>query len=107
MAEQTIWVKASEKQGERVAIWEVNDRHPKNDAGEREIYVAGQDQKPQEVAPTARVLDALAKGVLVQTTKAGKEKESAAPPAGGDTTNPTAPPNPTENPETTPANGQG
>lgn len=106
MAENVIYVKAHPSVGEKVALWEQNDRHPKNAAGERECFVAGQDQEPQPVAATAKVLEALRQERLIQTTKGGKEAANpVATPAGGDTTNPLTDPNAPQNPETDPANG--
>lgn len=109
MAENYIYVKAHPKMGEQVGLWETNDRHPKNPAGEREVFVAGQEQEPQQVAQTAKVLEALRQERLIQVTKGGGEaKNPIATPPGGETTNPLAPDaNAPENPETTPASGQG
>lgn len=97
-----IWVKVTEKQGTRVGVWEVNDRHPKNPDlnDEREIYVAGQDQEPQQVARTTKVQMALKDEAIMQVDapsggRKAKAKASAdadkpepntgtgAPPTGG------------------------
>lgn len=73
-----IYVKAAEKAGDRVALWEVDDRHPANAAGAREAFVAGQASDPQQVYPTAKVLTALKDEWIVATTAKGKE---TAPPS--------------------------
>lgn len=105
--EQYIYVKPHPDMGEKVALWEVNDRHPENEAGEREVFVAGQKSEPVQAARTGKVLEALKDNRLVETSAGGKAKKADTTGAGGgDTTNPLAP-KANENPETTPANGQG
>lgn len=93
-----IYVKVHPKQGDKVGVWEVNDRHPKNAEldNSREIYVAGQGQEPQQVARTARVMQALKDDAIMQVdAPKGKAKAKAeadkpepnvgtgAPPTGG------------------------
>lgn len=73
-----IYVKAAEKSGEQVALWEVDERHPANAAGAHEAFIAGQDSDPQQVYPTPKVLTALKDEWIVATTAKGKE---TAPPA--------------------------
>ena len=68
---KTIWVKAGEKVGDKVALWEVDDRHPANSLGAHEAFVAGQDSEPQEVYPTVKVLTKIKDDELVQVTKKG------------------------------------
>lgn len=78
-----IWVKVHPKQGAKVGVWEVNDRHPKNPDlnDEREIYVAGQEQEPQQVARTAKVMTAIKDDAIMQVdapTGGRKAKAKAA-----------------------------
>lgn len=78
-----IWVKAHPKSGDRVAIWEVDDRHPKNSAGEPEIFVAGQDQEPQEVFETAQVQQRIKDERLIKVDAPAAPAKKGAKPAAG------------------------
>ncbi len=81
-----IWVKAHPKSGEKVALWEVDDRHPANAAGEHEVFIAGQDQEAQEVFETTLVLDRIKGERLVKVdapaAPAAPAKKGAKAPAG-------------------------
>ena len=114
-----IWVKVNPKQGDKVGVWEVNDRHPKNPDlnDEREIYVAGQKQKPQQVARTAKVMTAIKDDaiMLVDAPKGaakGEAKKPApntgtgAPPTGGGSSL-TSNQNPAPASPSNPGNGEG
>lgn len=57
---RTLWVKAHPSQGERLALWDRDPNHPKQEGQPKgEIFVAGQRSAPVEVAETPGVLDAL------------------------------------------------
>ncbi len=90
-----IWVKVHPKQGAKVGVWEVNDRHPKNEDlnDEREIYVAGQDQEPQQVARTSKVMTAIKDdAIMIVDAPAGGKKSKAKPKAEEPTLGTGAPP---------------
>jgi hypothetical protein len=97
----TIFVKTHPNEGERVGLAEKHPDHPKTDAFPQggEIYVAGQDQEPQEVARTASVLEALAAKRLIEVTSRGRAVEPEEPAAATPPTPPTPP--------STPARGGG
>lgn len=89
---ETTWVKTHPDEGERVGLSEKNPAHPKSEQFPQggEVYVAGQEQPPQQVAKTATVLEALAAKRLIEvpapSRSAPASGSASAPPEGGSTT---------------------
>lgn len=84
----TIWVKSG-RDDNKVALWEINPQHPADDYGQHEIYVAGKDSAPVEVATTPRVNQLVRDGELVEVSAPADAK--AAPAKTATTTTTAAP----------------
>jgi hypothetical protein len=70
---QTKWVKSGLKDN-RVALWERHNAHPGG-----EVFVAGKDAQPVEVALTAQVERLLGIRHLVEVSAPSKSERAAAP----------------------------